>query len=57
MHDIVVTDIPQADYDWLCKQAAALGITADEYLGILVKDYAKKLHDRKLGRSSNTNEH
>ena len=54
MTDIVVTDIPQADYDWLCKQAVALGITADEYLGILVKDYAKKLHDRKLGRSSNS---
>ena len=57
MHDIVVRDIPQADYDWLCKQAVALGITADEYLGSLVKDYAKKLNDRKLGRSSNTNEH
>ena len=54
MHDIVVTDIPQADYDWLCEQAATLGITADDYLGILVKDYAKELRNsnrRKSGKS------
>ena len=53
MADIVVKDIPQADYDWLCELAAVLGISADDYLGILVMEYAKELHDRKLGKSRN----
>jgi hypothetical protein len=40
MHDIVVTDIPQEHYDLICEEAAKLGITADDYLTILVKGYA-----------------
>lgn len=52
MHDIIVTDIPQKDYDWLCEEAAKLGITADDYLGVLVKDYAKELR----AKDSGTNE-
>ena len=54
MQHIVVTDIPQADYDWLCQEAATLGMTADAYLDILAKDYAKELRDRKLGNSRNS---
>lgn len=53
MADFVVTDIPQADYDRLCKEAAALGITADEHLSILVREYAKELYDTRQGKSNN----
>ena len=53
MVDLVVTDIPQADYDWLCKEAAGFGMTAADYFSILVKAYAKELYDAKAGKSSN----
>ena len=43
MHDIVVTDIPQEHYDWICEGAAKLGITPDDYLTTIVKEYAKGL--------------
>ncbi len=46
MRDIVVTDIPQEHYDSICEEAAKLGITADDYLTILVKGYAIGLRAR-----------
>lgn len=50
MHDIIVTDIPQGDYDWLCEEVAKRGITIDDYLGILVKDYARAIRARKRAK-------
>jgi hypothetical protein len=47
MHDIVVTDIPQEHYDWICEEAAKLGISGDDYLTIMVKGYAIGLGARK----------
>ena len=54
MSDWIVTDIEQADYDSLCEEAAELSITADDFFGVLVKDYAKDLHDRKSSKSRNS---
>ena len=51
MHDIVVTDIPQEHYDWLCEEAAKLGVTADDYLTIIVKEYAKGLRARERDKN------
>ena len=54
MPDWIVTDIQQADYDSLCEEAAELSITADDFLGFLVKDYAKDLHNRTSSKSRNS---
>ena len=43
MRDIIVEDIPEEHYLWLCEEAAKRGITADDYLTLLVKDYAREL--------------
>ena len=43
MRDIIVEDIPEEHYLWLCEEAAKRGITADDYLTLPVKDYAREL--------------
>lgn len=42
MRDIIVEDIPEEHYQMLCKEGAKLGISADDYLTLLVKDYINK---------------
>ena len=54
MSDWIVTDIQQAGYDSLCEEAAELSITADDFFGVLAKDYAKELHDRTSSKSRNS---
>ena len=51
MRDIEVTDTPQEHYDWVCEEAAKLGITGDDYLTIMVKGYAIGLGDRARAKS------
>jgi negative regulator of replication initiation len=43
MPDIIVEDIPEEHYRLICEDAAKLGISADDYLTQLVKDYAREL--------------
>ncbi len=42
MRDIIVDDIPEEHYQMLCEEAAKLGISADDHLTLLVKDYLSK---------------
>lgn len=44
---MLVDDIPDEHYLWICEDAAKLGITPDDYLTQMVKEYARELLDKK----------
>lgn len=52
MPDIVVDDIPEEHYLWICEEAAKFGITLDDYLTLMVKENARELLARKAGQGN-----
>lgn len=46
MRDIMVTDIPENDYRWLCEMAEQRGITAGQFVKMIIAQSLKEAGQR-----------